>query len=67
MLGRNLVTSVLVILMLVGVTSFGWAWKSAGDTFSQDPDTLRQKRIEQRLERVETKLDQLIEIGSKWK
>ena len=57
----NLGMGLFVLVALVGVTAFGWGWLQAGDALSFDPNTLRQKRIEKKLDAMDVKLDLLLE------
>ena len=51
---------VVVFALTLGVVAFNWGLKSVGDSISFDPDTVRQKRIEKKIDEIDNKLTELI-------
>lgn len=59
-----------VVLGLVVVSVFlcilYWGFQYAGDAMSMDPAVNRQKRIEKKIDEMDIKFDQLIDLAKRW-
>lgn len=61
----GVVAIVIVAAAVLLLTSYRGC-RLAGDAISMDPSVSRQKRIEKKVDEIDLKLDQLIDLGKKW-
>ncbi len=60
----GVVAGVIAVAILL-LTSYRGC-RLAGDAISMDPSVSRQKRIEKKVDEMDLKLNQLIDLGKKW-